>query len=127
MRWFWNLYAPQLPPEARTRELSPLTADLSDFPPTLCIGAECDLLLDDTLAFYGELTKVGVDVSLSLWSSLPHGCLHFVAAVPSVTDAAWSIVQFVRGSDDRSYGKAISGGSPVDCAAHARNCPPGVH
>ncbi len=96
MRWFWNLYAPQLPQEVRSRELSPLTADLSDFPPTLCVGAECDLLLDDTLAFYGELTKAGVDVSLSLWSSLPHGCLHFVAAVPSVTEAAGAIVQFVR-------------------------------
>ena len=88
MRWFWNLYAPQLPPETRARALSPLTADLSDFPPTLCIGAEYDLLLDDTLAFYGELTKVEVDVSLSLWSGLPHGCLHFVAAVRSVTEAA---------------------------------------
>lgn len=96
MRWFWNLYAPHLPPEARSRDLSPLAATLSDFPPTLCIGAECDLLLDDTLAFYGELTKAGVDVSLSLWSSLPHGCLHFVAAVRSVTDAAGAIVQFVR-------------------------------
>jgi acetyl esterase/lipase/DNA-binding FadR family transcriptional regulator len=101
MRWFWNLYAPHLPPEERAKKLSPLAADLSDFPPTLCIGAECDLLLDDTLAFYGELTKVGVDVSLSLWPSLPHGCLHFVGAVPSVTAAAGAIVQFVaaRGRD----------------------------
>lgn len=95
MRWFWNLYAPQLPPEARPRELSPLTADLSDFPPTLCVGAECDLLLDDTLAFYGELSKAGVDVSLALWPSLPHGCMHFVGAVPSVTEAAGSIVRFM--------------------------------
>jgi acetyl esterase/lipase/DNA-binding FadR family transcriptional regulator len=96
MRWFWNLYAPHLPPDERAKKLSPLTADLTDFPPTLCIGAECDLLLDDTLAFYGELTKAGVDVSLSLWSSLPHGCMHFVGSVPSVTEAASAIVQFVR-------------------------------
>jgi DNA-binding FadR family transcriptional regulator/acetyl esterase/lipase len=95
MRWFWNLYAPNLTPEERARRASPLTADLTDFPPTLCVGAECDLLLDDTLAFYGELTKAGVDVSLSLWSSLPHGCMHFVGSVPSVTEAASSIVQFV--------------------------------
>jgi acetyl esterase/lipase/DNA-binding FadR family transcriptional regulator len=95
MRWFWNLYAPQLPPEARVKKLSPLTAELTDFPSTLCVGAECDLLLDDTLAFYGELTKAGVDVSLSLWPSLPHGCMHFVGAVGSVTEAANSIVQFV--------------------------------
>ena len=95
MRWFWNLYAPNLTPEERARRASPLTADLSAFPPTLCVGAECDVLLDDTLAFYGELTKAGVDVSLSLWSSLPHGCMHFVGAVPSVTEAANAIVQFV--------------------------------
>jgi acetyl esterase/lipase/DNA-binding FadR family transcriptional regulator len=96
MRWFWNLYAPQVPPEARAKKLSPLSAELRDFPPTLCIGAECDLLLDDTLAFYGELTKAGVDVSLSLWSGLPHGCMHFVGAVNSVTEAAGAIVQFVN-------------------------------
>lgn len=95
MRWFWNLYAPNLAPEERARRASPLTADLTSFPPTLCIGAECDMLLDDTLAFYGELTKAGVDVTLSLWPSLPHGCMHFVGAVPSVTQAANAIVQFV--------------------------------
>jgi acetyl esterase/lipase/DNA-binding FadR family transcriptional regulator len=96
MRWFWNLYAPHLPPEHRAKHLSPLTADLSDFPPTLCIGAECDVLLDDTLAFYGELAKASVDVSLSLWASLPHGCMHFVGVVDSVTEAADSIVQFIE-------------------------------
>jgi acetyl esterase/lipase/DNA-binding FadR family transcriptional regulator len=95
MRWFWNLYAPQVPPEQRASRLSPLTADLADFPPTLCIGAECDVLLDDTLAFYGELAKASVDVSLSLWPALPHGCLHFVNVVESVTAAAGAIVQFV--------------------------------
>lgn len=96
MRWFWNLYAPQLPAEQRARVLSPLTADLGDFPPTLCVGAECDVLLDDTLAFYGELSKASVDVSLSLWTSLPHGCMHFVGVVDSVTRAAGSIVQFIE-------------------------------
>jgi DNA-binding FadR family transcriptional regulator/acetyl esterase/lipase len=108
MRWFWNLYAPNLAPEERARRASPLTADLTDFPPTLCVGAECDLLLDDTLAFYGELTKAGVDVTLSLWSSLPHGCMHFVGSVPSVTEAAGSIVQFVA-ARARSSGAARRG------------------
>ena len=96
MRWFWNLYAPQIPVEERGRLLSPIGADLSSFPPTLCIGAECDLLLDDTLAFYGELAKACVDVALSLWSSLPHGCMHFVGVVDSVTQAAGAIPQFVN-------------------------------
>ena len=120
MRWFWNLYAPQLPPEIRARKLSPLSADLTDFPPTLCIGAECDLLLDDTLAFYGELTKAGVDVSLSLWPSLPHGCMHFVGAVGSVTEAAGSIVQFVGA---RGQGAARSRSSRVPHFSRAEKGP----
>jgi acetyl esterase/lipase/DNA-binding FadR family transcriptional regulator len=104
MRWFWNLYAPQLSPEQRAKLLTPLSADLADFPPTLCIGAECDVLLDDTLAFYGELAKASVDVTLSLWSSLPHGCMHFVGVVDAVTEAAGSIVQFVETHHQRGAG-----------------------
>jgi acetyl esterase/lipase/DNA-binding FadR family transcriptional regulator len=95
MRWFWNLYAPQLAAADRDK-LTPVAADLTDFPPTLCIGAECDLLLDDTLAFYSRLAGSNVDVTLSLWPNLPHGCLHFVGSVDSVTQAAGSIVQFVE-------------------------------
>lgn len=102
MRWFWNLYAPQLQPEQRVKLLSPLGTDLADFPPTLCIGAECDVLLDDTLAFYGELAKASVDVTLSLWSSLPHGCMHFVGVIEAVTDAAGSIIQFIETHRERA-------------------------
>ena len=75
--------------------LSPLGGDLSDFPSTLCIGAECDVLLDDALALYGQLASAQVDVSLSLWPGLPHGCLHYVGVVESVTNAARSIVKFI--------------------------------
>jgi acetyl esterase/lipase/DNA-binding FadR family transcriptional regulator len=95
MRWFWNLYAPHLAASDRDR-LTPLSAALAGFPPTLCIGAECDLLLDDTLAFYSRLAASSVDVTLSLWPNLPHGCLHFVGIVDSVTQAAGSIVQFIE-------------------------------
>ena len=94
MRWFWNLYAPQVP-EAERDMLSPLGADLTVFPPTLCIGAECDLLLDDTIAFYSSLTRVGIDVSLSLWPAINHGAMHFVDIVDSVTQAAVSILRYV--------------------------------
>ena len=94
MRWFWNLYAPQLAPSDRDK-LTPIVADLSGFPSTLCIGAECDLLLDDTLALYSRLAGAAVDVTLSLWPNLPHGCMHFVGVVDSVTQAANTIVQFI--------------------------------
>jgi acetyl esterase/lipase/DNA-binding FadR family transcriptional regulator len=95
MRWFWNLYAPQVPPEERDR-LSPLGADLKSFPPTLCIGAECDLLLDDTIAFYSSLTRAGADVSLSLWPGINHGAMHFVEIVDSVTAAAGAVVRYIE-------------------------------
>jgi DNA-binding FadR family transcriptional regulator len=95
MRWFWNLYAPHLAVSDRDK-LTPIAADLADFPPTLCIGAECDLLLDDTLAFYSRLAGSSVDVTLSLWPNLPHGCLHFVGIVDSVTQAAGSIIHFIE-------------------------------
>jgi acetyl esterase/lipase len=45
MMWCWNLYAPHLSGEER-QQVSPLGVSIGDFPPTLCIGAECDLLID---------------------------------------------------------------------------------
>jgi len=100
MMWCWNLYVPQLEGPDR-QQASPLGAKIDPFPPTLCVAAECDLLIDDTLAFYGTLAKSGTDVSLSIWPGMTHGALHFVGAVDSVTTAAQSIVAFVashRGS-----------------------------
>ena len=94
MMWCWNLYGPHLSGEER-QQVSPLGVSIGDFPPTLCIGAECDLLIDDTLAFYSTLAKVGTDVSLSIWPGVTHGALHFVGMVDSVTAAAQSIVAFV--------------------------------
>jgi acetyl esterase/lipase/DNA-binding FadR family transcriptional regulator len=99
MQWFWNLYAPHIHPAQRD-QLTPLGADLGYFPPTLCVAAECDLLLDDTIAFYSGLAKAGIDVSLSLWSGINHGALHFVEIVESVTSAANAIVRYV---DERRH------------------------
>ncbi|MEO6012540.1 MAG: alpha/beta hydrolase fold domain-containing protein [Devosia sp.] len=112
MRWFWNLYAPHLSPFERD-QLTPLNADLTDFPPTLCVGTECDLLLDDTLAFYSRLAGAQVDVSLSLWPSLAHGCLVFVGSVESVTLAASSIINFIEAQSRLSEGPARSILTPV--------------
>ena len=108
MQWFWNLYAPHIHPTQRDR-LTPLGADLSAFPPTLCIAAECDLLLDDTIAFYSGLAKAGIDVSLSLWSGINHGALHFVGIAESVTKAADAIVRYV---DERRHRPDRSASTP---------------
>jgi DNA-binding FadR family transcriptional regulator/acetyl esterase/lipase len=95
MQSCWTRYAGHMLPD-RADELTPLGKDLSRFPPTLCIGTEYDVLLDDTLALYSSLASAGVDVSLSLWSGLTHGCLHYVGAVESVTRAARSMLPFIN-------------------------------
>ena len=95
MQSCWTRYASAMLP-ARAAEITPIGQDLSGFPPTLCIGAEYDVLLDDTLALYSELAAAQVDVSLSLWSGLTHGCLHYVGAVDSVTRAARSMLPFIN-------------------------------
>jgi acetyl esterase/lipase/DNA-binding FadR family transcriptional regulator len=117
MRWCWTLYAPQLFPD-HLDQMTPLGRDLSDFPPTLCIGAECDVLLDDSMSFYSRLAAATVDVSLSLWPGLPHGCLHYVGVVDSVTKAARSIVRYI--AQRRPALRAVSPGpapSPGDLGA----------
>jgi DNA-binding FadR family transcriptional regulator/acetyl esterase/lipase len=95
MQSCWMRYASAMLPD-RAAEITPIGQDLSGFPPTLCIGAEYDVLLDDTLALYSELAAAQVDVSLSLWSGLTHGCLHYVGAVDSVTRAARSMLPFIN-------------------------------
>jgi acetyl esterase/lipase/DNA-binding FadR family transcriptional regulator len=121
MRWFWNLYAPHVPPDQRD-QLSPLGADLESFPPTLCIGAECDLLLDDTIAFYSSLTRAGADVSLSLWPGINHGALHFVEIVDSVTAAGGAIIRYIE-ERRRTSGEALPP-TPVGLARMLQTQPP---
>lgn len=115
MLWAWNLYAPHLSSEER-ESLTPLGQSLDHFPPTLCIGAECDPLLDDTLALYSTLAKAGGDVTLSLWAGINHGALHFVGLVDSVTHAAQSIVQYVRSRIPGSF-EDMGGGRNLDSIA----------
>ena len=100
MEWFWEMYAPHSI-NADPAQLTPLEATLNDFPPTLCVATECDMLLDDTLAFYSRLAAANVEVSLSLWPNLSHGCLHLVDQVESVTRAATVIVTFIERSRQR--------------------------
>lgn len=115
MAWAWNLYAPHLSPDERD-SLTPLGLSLDDFPPTLCIGAECDPLLDDTLALYSSLARAGRDVTLSLWAGINHGALHFVGQVQSVTSAAQTIVQYIRSRLPGSF-ESMGGSRNIDAIA----------
>ena len=52
--------------------LSPIYADLSKFPPTLCMTGTRDLLLSGTCDFHRALPWAGVDAHLMVFDAMPH-------------------------------------------------------
>lgn len=52
--------------------LSPLYADLSQFPPTLCISGTRDFLLSQTVRFHRALLEANVDAELVVFEGMPH-------------------------------------------------------
>jgi acetyl esterase len=95
MRQYWDFFAGELR-EPDRRQLSPLGSDLAGFPATLCLAMQCDLLRDDSVAMHEKVLRDGGASRLEYWEGLAHGCLHFVDIVPSVTQAAQSILRFIR-------------------------------
>ena len=82
MRAFWDAYAPG--DAGEHPEVSPLRADLADFPPTLVITAEHDILRDQGEAFATALAEAGVEVTA--WRAL--GTMHGFWRQPTVLSAS---------------------------------------
>ena len=89
MRAFWEAYAPG--PAAKSPEVSPLLADLSEFPPTLLITAEHDILRDQGEAFAAALVEAGADVTA--WRAL--GTVHGFWRHPTLIAASRAAVRSV--------------------------------
>ncbi len=53
-------------------EVSPIYADLTDFPPTLCIAGTRDFMLSQTALFHQALLRSGVDARLVVFEAMPH-------------------------------------------------------
>ena len=86
MSAFWEAYAPG--PAAKNPEVSPLLADLSEFPPTLLITAEHDILRDQGEAFAAALVEAGADVTA--WRTL--GTVHGFWRHPTIIAASRAAV-----------------------------------
>jgi acetyl esterase len=86
MRAFWEAYAPGEATEHP--EVSPLIADLSEFPPTLVVTAEHDVLRDQGETFAAALVAAGVDVTA--WRVL--GTVHGFWRHPTTIAAARAAV-----------------------------------
>jgi acetyl esterase/lipase len=66
--------------------LSPFYADLSGFPPTLCIAGTRDMMLSDTSRFHRALLRAGVDAELVVFDALPHAHWYMVG-IPEAQEA----------------------------------------
>ncbi|GAA3629254.1 hypothetical protein GCM10022236_34440 [Microlunatus ginsengisoli] len=53
--------------------LSPVFADLSDFPPTFLSSGTRDLLLSNTVRMHRKLLAAGVETELHVFEAMPHG------------------------------------------------------
>jgi epsilon-lactone hydrolase len=53
-------------------EISPIFADLSGLPPTLCIAGTRDFMLSQTALFHQALLRSGVDARLLVFEAMPH-------------------------------------------------------
>lgn len=70
--WFWRQYL-TTSSGAAVDYAGPLTADLSDLPPTRLDAAECDPLVDDSRRLAARLTKAGVSSELVVRPGMIHG------------------------------------------------------
>jgi epsilon-lactone hydrolase len=73
--------------------LSPLSGDLTGFPPTLLVSGTRDLLLSDTVRMHRKLRSAGVDAELHIWEAMSHG--GFGGATPEDLQVEAEIRQFI--------------------------------
>lgn len=94
MRWYWEQYLGHAEP-TRDPRAAPLLADLAGLPPLLLLAAGLDCLRDDSLRLAERLAAADVEVSLTVYDSLPHSFASMTrlveAADGAVTRAALAV------------------------------------
>ena len=76
--------------------LSPLFAELNNFPPLLIHGAEYDVFLDDAIRFADKAKKSNTDVELKIWDKMWH-VFHIVGdTLPEGRQAVFEICKFLK-------------------------------
>jgi acetyl esterase len=99
MEWFWDQYTPDVVEREQTL-VSPLRAgldELADFPPTLIITAEADVLRDEGEAFAAKLRAAKVPTTAVRYEGTIHGFVVLdalkdtTAAKAAVAQASWTL------------------------------------
>ncbi|MCX6627521.1 MAG: alpha/beta hydrolase fold domain-containing protein, partial [Candidatus Solibacter sp.] len=79
---------------------SPIFADLTGLPPTLCITGTRDQFLSSTSIFHRALLRAGVDAELVVFEAMSHAHW-FMIGIPEATEALETMAKFF----DRNLGK----------------------
>jgi len=74
--------------DATAPDVSPVFAELGNFPPTLIQAGGAEMLLPDALAFTQRLEQAGRDVHLSVWEDMVHAWPLFHPDLPTTSAAA---------------------------------------
>ena len=81
--------------------VSPIYADLSGFPPTLCVAGTRDMMLSGTANFHRALFRAGVDADLMVFDAMPHAHWYMVG-IPEAREANEAMARyFLRALADR--------------------------
>jgi acetyl esterase/lipase len=90
-----DMYAPgRTVAELRDPAISPLWAELHDFPPSILTIGSSDSLLDDSTFMAARLAAAGPDVALAVYPEGPHGIESMPSAMGKV--AKERIFEFLR-------------------------------
>lgn len=82
--------------DASDPELSPLYADLKDFPPMYLLASDNEVLTDDTVLLAQRAREAGLKIKLDIWPALPHAFPLFEQLFPEVREARKDMVAFMR-------------------------------
>jgi acetyl esterase/lipase len=82
--------------------VSPVYADLTGVPPLLIQVGNTEVLLDDSRRVADSARGAGVEVTLRVWTDVPHGWQIFAPVLPEARDALREASSFIRARLDRS-------------------------
>ncbi len=96
MVWFQDHYLNGPGDQADWRASPNLAADHTGLPPALFITAECDVLLDDSLAYIETLKAAGVAVEHAHYDGMIHGFFSMAPTIQATADARARAVGALR-------------------------------
>ncbi|KAJ4248459.1 hypothetical protein NW762_012796 [Fusarium torreyae] len=96
MRWFWKNYLPTGEADSRSSPL--LETSLQDMPPALVQVAGRDPLRDEGIAYAKRLTDSGVNVTLKLYSGLPHA-FHIYPELEATAEYIRAMIDWIKNLD----------------------------